>query len=54
MSRMEFIERRNQDQNKQSGQTGASGTGKPDVSFEDMGTVVHKDPESMEQEEIPF
>ena len=54
VSRMEFIERRSQDQNKPSRQTGASGAGKPDVSFEDMGTVVHKDPEPMEQEEIPF
>lgn len=54
VSRMEFIERRSQDQNKPSGKTGASGAGKPDVSFEDMGTVVHKDPEPMEQEEIPF
>ena len=46
VNHMEFIERRETD--KPSAQNGTM------VGFEDMGTVVRKDPEPMKQEEIPF
>lgn len=46
VNHMEFIERRETD--KPSAQNGTK------VGFEDMGTVVRKDPEPMKQEEIPF